>query len=228
MKLLLVDHERKLAAALSRLLRKHGFDVHFAADGETGFSMACSGEYDLLVLERILPRKDGITLMKDFRSQGYDTPALFLTTMNAAQDRVEGLDAGADDYLTKPFCFDELMARLRALARRKDKLLVRNILQAGGLTLDTQCGQVSKGSEVIQLTATEASLLELLMCNYSQVVTKRYIMEKVWGTNCKTAVKNVDLYIHYLRKKLKTFEIRTIRGVGYSLEECAALSKKAL
>lgn len=229
MKLLLVDHERKLAAALARQLRKNGFDVHIAADGETGFTMACAEDYDLLILERALPRKDGICLLKDFRALGHDTPAIFLSSLDSTSQRVEGLDAGADDYLSKPFCFEELMARLRALARRKNKLLVRDTIKAAGLTLNTLSHQITLGTENIQLTATEASLLELLMCNYGQVVTKKYIMEKVWGYHAKSAVKNVDLYIHYLRKKLKAFEIRTIRGVGYTLEEeSLPLSQEAL
>ncbi|HWR44470.1 response regulator transcription factor [Sporomusa sp.] len=225
MKLLLVDDESKLVAALSCLLCKNGFHVDSAANGDIGIEMACKGIYDIIILDRMLPNHDGILLLRELRNKGHETPVLFLTARVTASDRIEGLDAGADDYLTKPFTIEELLARLRALSRRKDKKLVGTTINAAGLVLDPQRGEVVKGAETFQLTAKESLLLELLMRNYSQVVTKEHILKKVWGLSSRTALANVDLYIHYLRKKLNILGIKTLRGIGYSLQEDINVSK---
>ncbi|MDF2874084.1 MAG: mprA 2 [Sporomusa sp.] len=219
MKLLLVDDESKLVAALSCLLCKEGFRVDSAPNGDIGIEMACTGVYDIIILERILANNDGIALLKEFRNKGYETPVLFLTAKDTASDRIEGLDAGADDYLAKPFTIEELLARLRALARRKDRKLVGTSLSAAGLILDPLRGEVVKGAETFQLTVKESLLLELLMRNYRQVVTKEFILKKIWGLSSRAARANVDLYIHYLRKKLNILGIKTLRGIGYSLQD---------
>ncbi|QDR79754.1 response regulator transcription factor [Sporomusa termitida] len=219
MKLLLVHDQGQLVAALSCLLCKNGFQVNSAPNGDRGAAMAGTGSYDLIILERILPRKDDLTLLKEFRSQGHETPVLFLTAKSTAADRIAGLDAGADDYLTKPFTGEELLARLRALARRKDRKLLGTTLCAAGFTLDPQRGEVIKGAATFQLTAKETMLLELLMRNYRQVVTKEYIVKKIWGLSSPATRANVDLYIHYLRKKLNIPGIKTLRGIGYSLQD---------
>jgi DNA-binding response OmpR family regulator len=218
MKLLLVDDERKLVNALSHLLKKNGYSVDTAVDGETGLELALVGCYDLIILDRMLPSRDGLSVLKEMRSQGCDQPVLFLTAMDTLEDRVLGLDAGADDYLVKPFSTEELLARIRALSRRKGKKLVDNTITVPGLSLDPLKGEVYKGNEVIQLTVKEALLLELLMRNHGQVVTKEVIFDRVWGYYSKTEFGNIDLYIHYLRKKLNTSHIRTVRGVGYLLK----------
>jgi DNA-binding response OmpR family regulator len=219
MKLLLVEDEIKLVKALSHILRENGYIVDNANDGETGFEMAATGEYDLIILDRMLPRRDGISIIKEFRNQGFDTPVLFMTARDAPQDRVEGLDSGADDYLIKPFSTDELLARLRALSRRKSKDLIGNTITAVGLYLDPLKGKVTIGNKVVQLSVKEALLLELLMRNFGQVITKERIFEKVWGYSSEIEFANIDLYIHYLRKKLNNSCIKTVRGVGYYLAE---------
>jgi DNA-binding response OmpR family regulator len=224
MKLLLVEDEVKLTKALSHLLKQNGYMVDVATDGETGLEMAGAGGYDLIILDRMLPGRDGISVIKEFRGQGFHTPVIFMTAKDSPQDRVEGLDSGADDYLIKPFSTDELLARLRALARRKNKELVANTITVAGLTLDPLKCEVTKGADRIQLSIKEALLLELLMRNYGQVVTKELIFERVWGYCSETEFANIDLYIHYLRKKLNISSIKTVRGVGYFLQEEAHVS----
>lgn len=218
MLLLLVEDERRLSEALSHILEKQGYAVDVAADGETGLDMAATGVYDLLILDRMLPRRDGLSLLKEFRRLGFDTPVLILTAKDAPRDRVEGLDSGADDYLVKPFSVDELLARLRSLARRKGKELVEDKLEACGWILNPARREVTVGERTISLTAKESLLLELLMRNRGLVISKNLILDKVWGFGSEVEPGNVDLYIHYLRKKLNTSLIRTVRGVGYVLE----------
>lgn len=215
MKLLLVEDNRKLVDALGHVLKTNGYTVDCAQDGETGLEMAVSGVYDIIILDRMLPRMDGMAFLEEFRGLGYHTPILILTAKDAPKERVEGLDAGADDYLIKPFFTDELLARLRALTRRKGKDLVGDIISIDGLTLKPLLGEVTKGSDTIHLTVKESLLLELLMRNHGQVVPKERIMEKVWGYNVDTDIASVDLYIYYLRKKLQIPNIKTVRGVGY-------------
>jgi DNA-binding response OmpR family regulator len=227
MKLLLVEDEKKLVESLSHLLKKNGFVVDTALDGETGMEMACTGIYDIIVLDRMLPYQDGLSLVREFRSLGHDTPVLFLTAKDSPEDRAEGLNAGADDYLVKPFFTIELLARLQALVRRKNKDLVENVLTADDLILDPQRGQVTKCDEVIQLTLKESQLLELLIRNYGRVVTKERIVQKVWGYNAETDFTTVNLYIHYLRKKLNISNLKTVRGIGYYLQSVKTVQKAA-
>lgn len=218
MKLLLVEDELKLSEALAHILKQNGYMVTVAADGDSGLDMAITGTYDIVILDRMLPRRDGISFLKEFRSLGFDTPVLILTAKDSPSDRVEGLDAGADDYLVKPFFTSELLARLRALGRRRGKDIVNDVIAGAGLELNILKGEVVKNGEVIRLTPKETLLLELLMRNIGQVITKGLIMEKVWGYNSETEITNVDLYIHYLRKKLKIPNIKTVRGIGYFLQ----------
>ncbi|SMD09815.1 response regulator transcription factor [Sporomusa malonica] len=219
MKLLLVEDENKLVDSLSHLLRKNGFVVDAALDGEAGIDMACTGVYDLIVLDRMLPNKDGLSLVKEFRSMGHDTPVLFLTAKDSPEDRAEGLNAGADDYLVKPFFSVELLARLQALTRRRSKELTDNLLTVNGLIFNPLRNQVIKDNEVVQLTLKESQLLELLVRNYGQVVTKEQIIQKVWGYFSDAEFTTVNLYIHYLRKKLKLSNLKTVWGVGYYLHK---------
>jgi DNA-binding response OmpR family regulator len=219
MKLLLVDDEKKLVEALSYLLKKNGFVVDAALDGEAGIEMACTGIYDIIILDRMLPNLDGLALLREFRRLGHETPILFLTAKDSPEDRAEGLNAGADDYLIKPFFTVELLARLQALARRKGKDLVENMLIADDIVFDPQRGQVIKNDEVIQLTLKESQLLELLIRNHGLVVTKERIIEKVWGYNSETEENTINIYIHYLRKKINMSNLKTVRGVGYYLQK---------
>lgn len=219
MKLLLVDDESKLVEALSYLLKKNGFVVDCAMDGETGMDMACTGVYDLIILDRMLPHLDGISLLKEYRKLGYNTPILVLTAKDTPDERAEGLNAGADDYMVKPFSSIELIARLHALARRRNKDFEDNILAIDDIRFDPQRALVIKNQEVIHLTLKEAQLLELLIRNQGQVVTKQRIIEKVWGYNSDAEESTINIYIHYLRKKINMSNLLTVRGVGYSLQK---------
>ena len=219
MKLLLVDDESKLVDALSHLLKRNGFVVDVAMDGETGIEMACTGVYDIIILDRMLPYLDGFSLLKEFRRLGHSTPVLFLTAKDTPEDRAEGLNIGADDYLVKPFFTVELVARLHALARRKSKDITDTLLVLDDIVFDPQRSQVTKKGRVIQLTLKESQLLELLIRNQGQVVTKQRIIEKVWGYNSDAEESTINIYIHYLRKKINISNLKTVRGVGYYLQK---------
>lgn len=218
MKILLVEDEKRLADALVHLLKKNGYVVKSTGDGEEGLEMALTGVYELLILDRMLPKLDGLQILREFREAGLEAPVLFLTAKDTPKDRVEGLDLGADDYLVKPFSIEELLARIRALTRRKDKKLISKIISIADLLFDPLRCQVTRGKELIHLSVKESMLLELLVTNCGQVVTRERIFEKVWGYCSETEISNVDLYIHYLRKKTKTPYIKTVRGIGYCFE----------
>ena len=219
MKLLLIEDELKLSEALTVLLKRSGYTVDTALDGLTGLKMACTNLYDVIILDRMLPHLDGLSALKQMKKTGVTAPILFLTAKDAPSDRVEGLNAGADDYLIKPFFTEELLARIKVLLRRTDKKASKDTISVGNLTLHILHGEAMKGTEKIQLTVKEAALLSLLMHNVGQVITKERIMEKIWGYDSEANISNVDLYIYYLRKKLNVTNIKTIRGIGYSYEE---------
>ena len=225
MKLLLVDDEVRLVEALSHTLKKNGYVVDTAFDGLTGLELASCGIYDVIILDRMLPGCDGMSILKELRSQFINTPILFLTARDSAQDRVAGLDAGADDYLIKPFSTEELLARLRALSRRQNKELTENIVTVGNLTHNPIRCETLVDGKTIRLTVKESLLLELLMRNAGQVITKERIINKVWSYTSDIELANVDLYIHYLRKKLTGVSIKTIRGIGYCLQETGNVSQ---
>lgn len=225
MKLLLVDDESRLAEALSHTLKKNGYGVDCAVEGDTGLEMALSGLYDIIVLDWMMPGRNGITILEEIRAQRIQTPVLLLTARDAPKDRVTGLDAGADDYLVKPFSTEELLARLRALTRRKDREIQDNRVVASGFALNPVSGEVTLPTgKKTQLTRKEALLLEVLLRNLGCVLTKEQIMVKVWGYSSELALANVDLYIFYLRKKLETSCIKTIRSVGYTWQENSNVS----
>lgn len=217
MKLLLIDDEPKLVDSLTHLLKRHGYVVDSALEGETGIEMACTGIYDMIILDRMLPQKDGISLLKEFRSLGHATPILILTAKDTPEDCADGLNAGADDYLVKPFYSIELLARLQALSRRRTKDLSEDILTLDTLKFNPSRCEVIKDEKSIQLTLKESQLLELLIHNHDRVVTKEQIIQKVWGYFSEADFSTVNLYIHYLRKKLSLQNLKTIWGVGYIL-----------
>jgi len=220
MKLLLVEDEVKLSEALTVLIGRAGYTVETALDGLTALQMTRENKYDAIVLDRMLPRLDGLSVLKEMRKEKNETPVLLLTAKDEPSERVAGLEAGADDYLIKPFFTEELLARIKVLTRRSEKKSTENIIESGGITLYPLHGEaLLKGKPKIQLTVKETALLSLLMQNQGQVVTKERIMEKIWGYNSDAGIANVDLYIYYLRKKLNLTNIRTIRGIGYSFEE---------
>ncbi len=221
MRILLIEDEQRLAEALAYILKKNKYGVDIALDGETGQAKAEAGIYNLIILDRMLPGKDGVSILKELRAKGFKTPVLFLTAKDSVEDRVEGLDAGADDYLIKPFATEELLARVRALSRRQTELLQTEKLQISSLTLDTLRCQVMMGDETIKLTNKECQLLELFLRNYGQVITKEQIFDRVWGLDTDVEINNLEIYIHYLRKKLNSpkcpVRIETVRGIGYCL-----------
>lgn len=221
MRILLVEDEVDLSEALEYILKKNKFLVDVAADGITGQDMAETGIYDLIILDRMLPGKEGVQILKELRAGGLMCPVIFLTARDSVSCRVEGLDAGADDYLIKPFAMDELLARVRALSRRSDNKLQGEIINAASLSLNPSRSEVYFGNETIKLTVKEAQLIELLMRNFRQVLTKEQIFERVWGYDSDADLNSIELYIHYLRKKINLSEcglsIETVRGIGYSL-----------
>ena len=223
MRILLVEDEARLAEALEHILKKAGYKVDVSRDGAVGQDMAETDIYDVIILDRNLPEVEGVEILKHLRKAGITTPVIFLTAKDSIPNRVEGLDAGADDYLVKPFSKDELLARVRALSRRSENLQANDALCIASLHLDVRSCEVSVGTERIKLTVTEAQLLELLMRNRGRVLAKEQILDRIWGFDKEIELKNVELYIFYLRKKIN-FEksgviIQTVRGVGYYLKE---------
>lgn len=222
MKLLLIEDEQMLAEAIAQMLKKDGYSVDIAADGEYGLDCLLSGIYDIAILDVMLPKKDGMTLLKEARMEGIDCPILMLTAKGELLDRVEGLDSGADDYLCKPFQYEELLARLRALGRRKDTYTTDGLLSAGDFTLNPYTCILMKDEQTVKLTNKEAGILELLMTNYPQLSTKDGIIEKIWGFDSEAEDKHVEIQISLLRKKLKdvhsTTQVNVVRRLGYILD----------
>lgn len=223
MRLLLVEDEERLSEALAYILKKNKYGIDTALDGISGQEMAESGIYDIIILDRMLPGKDGVSILKELRKKGLKTPVLFLTAKDAVNDRVEGLDAGADDYLVKPFSTEELLARLRALGRRQSELFQSEKLEIGSLVLYPTRSEAKCGDGLVRLTLKETQLLELFIRNRGQVITRDQILDRVWGLDSEVEMNNVEIYIYYLRKKLESIKncvrIETIRGIGYCLRE---------
>jgi heavy metal response regulator len=221
MRVLVVEDERRIAAFIKRGLEEEQYAVDVAYDGEEALDWADAVDYDLIVLDVLLPKKDGIQVCRELRDQGNGVPILMLTARDAIEDRVEGLDSGADDYMVKPFAFQELLARLRALLRRSGEVKTTR-LQVGDLALDTLTHRATRGGQVIELTAREYALLEFLMRHPGQILSRTQIAEHVWDYDFFSTSNVVDVYIRYLRRKIdKGFEvklIKTARGVGYKIE----------
>jgi DNA-binding response OmpR family regulator len=208
---------------LRRVLTEERHSVDVATDGTEGLELAASDTYDLVILDRMLPGMDGVALCRQMREDGVQTPVLMLTALGAVEDRVSGLNAGADDYLTKPFAMEELLARVNALLRRRSRdIEAAPELRVGNLALDLVRHEVRRGDRVIELTAKEFQLLEYLMRNSGRVLTRTQILDHVWGYNFDSFSNVVDIYVHYLRNKIdRDFPeplIKTVRGVGYTLK----------
>ena len=222
MRALLVENERGIARFIEQGLAQAGYAVDVAEDGRTGLDYALAAHYDVIIMDVMLPIMDGFRLLQEFRSKKLKTPILLLSARDGIDDRVKGLDLGADDYLVKPFAFSELLARLRALLRRPS-LQVGTVLQVGELELDTAYHTVCWQGQEIQLSAREFSLLEYLMRHPGQVLTRMQIAEHVWNFRNTGDTKVIDVYIGYLRRKLKqgfaSQPIQTVRGVGYRLSQ---------
>lgn len=222
MRILIIEDEKKVAGFLKNGLKEEGYAVDDAYDGQTGFDMAVENEYDIIILDLMLPGLDGITLCKKLREQGNNTPILMLTAREAVKDRVIGLDAGADDYMTKPFAFEELLARVRVILRKRP-VAQELKLEIGDLVLDLITHKVKRGGDEIELTTKEYALLEFLMRNAGNIVTRTMIAEHVWDINFETFTNVIDVYINYLRNKIDRDHdeklIHTVRGRGYVLKK---------
>lgn len=224
MRVLIVEDELKMAAFLKQGLEEHCYAVDSALNGEDGLHWALNFPYDLILLDVMLPDLDGMELCRELRNRHIQTPVLILTARDSVDDRVAGLDCGADDYLIKPFAFRELLARLRVLARR-DSIHTTPVLQLGELSLDTVSHTARRGDKLIELTAKEYVLLEFLMLHPSQVLSRTVIAEHLWNYDYLPESNVVDVYIRYLRRKIDDpYEdkyIRTIRGTGYQLVDAS-------
>jgi two-component system OmpR family response regulator len=221
MKILLIEDDREMAADIAITLRANGHEVENSANGRDGAARARSGDHAALIVDRMLPELDGLTLVKVLRAEGIRTPILFLTTMSGIDDRVEGLEAGADDYLTKPFAAPELLARLGAITRRAEREGEPATLRAGELEMNRLKRSVSRIGRPIELQAQEFKLLEFLMCNAGRVVTRAMLLEHVWDLHFDPRTNIVETHMSRLRAKLDCGLggeiIRTIRGTGYIL-----------
>ena len=223
MKILVVDDEPAVRDSLRRALQLEGYDVELAADGEEALERVSANGIDALLLDVSMPRLDGLEACRRLRSSGNALPVLMLTARDEIEDRVAGLDAGADDYVVKPFALEELLARLRALLRRVTPQEEGDVLRFADLELDPATREVRRAGDPIELTRTEFSLLELFLLNPRQVLTRSIIFERVWGYDFGFGSNSLDVYIGYLRRKTEAGGgprlIQTIRGVGYALRE---------
>jgi two-component system copper resistance phosphate regulon response regulator CusR len=222
MRLLVVEDARPMAEALVKGLREQGYAVDLAVDGEAALELAEINRYDAIVLDILLPKRDGFSVCRALRSQGLSVPVLMLTARDSVEDRVTGLDAGADDYLTKPFAFKELLARLRALMRRPREARPPQ-LQLADLVVDTASRQITRRNRPIRLTAKEYALLEFLMTHAGEIVTREQISEHVWDESYDPFSNLIEVYIQRLRRKIDVGSgprlIHTCRGSGYMLSD---------
>jgi DNA-binding response OmpR family regulator len=221
MRILIVEDEKKVASFVRRALEAEQHTVDVAHDGDTGLARARDGVHDLVILDVMLPGRDGLAVLRALRSAGRDVPVLLLTARGGVADRVTGLDLGADDYLPKPFAVAELLARVRALLRRGTP--VAPILAAADLTLDPATRAVQRGGRKIELTPREYALLEFFLRNKGRVLGRTLIAQHVWGVDFDTFTNVIDVYVNYLRRKIDADAepklLHTVRGVGYVLRE---------
>lgn len=222
MRILVVEDEKKVASFIKKGLEEEYYSVDIALDGKEGSKLAITEEYDLIILDIMLPYKDGITILKEIRQEKINTPVLMLTAKDGIADKVLGLDSGSDDYLAKPFAFDELLARIRALLRRNS--VEKNLLlKVNGLVIDTQSHKVFRNESEIFLTPKEYSILEYLIRNKNKVISRVKLSEHVYDYHFDSDTNVIDVYINKLRNKIdKGFEkqlLHTIRGVGYTIKE---------
>lgn len=223
MEVLVVEDDPRVARIVERALNEAGHHAETAPDGLDGLARAQTGAFDVIVLDVMLPEMDGLAVCRTMRQQGMRTPVILLTARDAVPDRVRGLDAGADDYLVKPFALEELLARVRALGRRNADGTAEGQIKVGDLILDLTTREAHRSAQTIPLTAKEFSLLRYLMRNAGRVLSKAQITDHVWGYDSEAASNVVEIYIHYLRDKVdRGFArplIRTVRGVGYVMKE---------
>lgn len=222
MRLLLAEDEKDLSRALCAALKHNNYSVDAVYDGLDALDYASCENYDGIILDIMMPKMNGLDVLRELRSKGIDTPVLILTARAETEDKITGLDAGADDYLTKPFALGELLARIRALTRRKAEFSP-NLLSFGNLSLNRESYELSVGENSVRLGNKEFQMIEMLLNNPGRLISTEQFMERIWGYETEAEINVVWVYISYLRKKLSNLganlEIKAVRGVGYTLEE---------
>lgn len=223
MKLLLVEDEKQLSEALTQILKRNKYSVDAVYNGEDGLDYALTGIYDVVILDIMLPKLNGLEILKKIRADNISTPVILLTAKSEVSDKVKGLDAGADDYLAKPFAPDELLARLRALGRRKGEVINDDILSFSDFSLNLSTYILEGKNSSVRLALKEFDMMKYFLLRPGRVVSKEDLITRLWGFESEAENKNIEVYISFLRKKLQFIgsetKISTIRGVGYKLEE---------
>ncbi|MCI8770145.1 MAG: response regulator transcription factor [Lachnospiraceae bacterium] len=223
MKILLIEDDKKLCELLQFQLEKENHQVTICHDGRDGLDLFLQDGHDLVLLDRMLPTMNGLLVLKKARNCGLNTPVILITALGELYDRIEGLDCGADDYIVKPFAFEELLARIRSLGRRSRKYEDDSLLQFGDITFDNSLRILQGPKCELQLSAREGLLLEVLLRDAGKTIRRMVIFSRVWGVDAPVEESNLDTYIHFLRKRLKyvgsSLQIKTVRGMGYLLEQ---------
>lgn len=222
MKILVIEDEMQLADALSELLKRNMYSVDVFYNGIDGLDNAMTGIYDCILLDIMLPGMNGIEVLRNLRAEKISTPVLLLTARSEIDDKINGLDCGADDYLTKPFVTGELLARIRALTRRRGEIVDENRVEYNGLELHKNTCSISCNSNDVKLSLKEYSVMEMLIANPGRILPKERIIEKIWGSESDVEYNNIEVYISFLRKKIASIaadvQIKTARGIGYFME----------
>ena len=222
MKILLIEDDRELADSMRFQLEKEGYETDICDDGEEGLYYMKERSHDLVILDRMLPSMDGITVLQEARKNHVSTPVIMLTALGELQDKLTGLKGGADDYMVKPFAFEELLARIQCMVRRPGRWEDTAVLSLGDLIFDPESGRLEGNGKECTLSKREADLFEVLIKNPGQILPRSVLFSRVWGPDAPVEDGNLDNYIHFLRRRLKSvgslLQIKTIRGVGYQLE----------
>lgn len=225
MRVLIVEDEKSIVDALKFTLTKEGFNVDFALDGAEGLDMCYADIYDIIILDRMLPKMDGLSILEEIRKEGVQTPVIIVSAMDTVDNRIEGLSKGADDYLVKPFATKELIARIRAIARRRPLEIITDTITIKDIEFDPTKSEIKNinTNETLPLTFKETQILELLMFNKNNTVKRETIYEKIWGYDTEIESNSLEAYISYLRKKIsklsQELQLRTVRGIGYVIDE---------
>lgn len=223
MKILIIEDEYSLADAISEMLIKENFSCNIITNGEDGEDEALTNIYDLILLDVMLPNKNGFEILRNLRDERIETPIIMLTAKSEISDKLDGLENGADDYITKPFHMRELMARIKVILKRKTNIKNTNILEYSDLILDLRTGKMSSNNTEICINGKELNLLEMLLLNKNHIISREILANKIWGYNSDTEYNNVGVYVSFLRKKLKLLKskvkIKAVRGMGYKMEE---------
>ena len=223
MNILIIEDEYSLADAIAETLKKENFTTNIVTNGEEGENEALSDVYDLILLDVMLPKKDGFEILTNLRDEKIDTPVIMLTAKSEMSNKLNGLENGADDYITKPFHMRELIVRIKVVLKRKVNIENTNVLEYSDLKLDLNSGKMSSNNTEIPINGKELDLLEILLLNKNQIVNRETLANKIWGYNSEAEYNNVEVYVSFLRKKLKLLKskvkIKAVRGIGYKMEE---------